>query len=96
MMSSIAPVVGESDAERQLQTLQQENNMLRQQLSRSVTSLISNGKVNAISSVIDDRCMYNNFLIGIWKIPDFLKRFFGNLPLDDKILSLMMVAGECE
>ena len=45
MVTSFAAVSDPAESCRQLQTLQEENFALKQQLSKSVTSLISHGKV---------------------------------------------------
>merc|ERR1711915_154598 len=50
MACSIAAVHDPLESQRQLQTLQEENLMLKQQLSKSVTSLISHGKVSVTSA----------------------------------------------
>jgi len=50
MACSIAAVHDPLESQRQLQTLQEENLMLKQQLSKSMTSLISNGKVSVTSA----------------------------------------------
>ena len=48
MVTSFAPVNDPAESSKQLQTLQEENFALKQQLSKSVTSLISHGKVRNV------------------------------------------------
>ena len=50
MVASIAAVHDTSESQRQLQTLQEENFLLKQQLSKSMTSMISTGKVSVTSA----------------------------------------------
>ena len=50
MVASIAAVHDSSESQRQLQTLQEENFLLKQQLSKSMTSMISTGKVSVTSA----------------------------------------------
>ena len=50
MVASIAAVHDNSESQRQLQTLQEENFLLKQQLSKSMTSMISTGKVSVTSA----------------------------------------------
>merc|ERR1711862_787749 len=49
-MGSIAAVHDTSESQKQLQTLQEENYLLKQQLSKSMTSMISTGKVSVSSA----------------------------------------------
>ena len=51
IVASIAAVHDTSESQRQLQTLQEENFLLKQQLSKSsMTSIISTGKVSVTSA----------------------------------------------
>ena len=50
MVASIAAVHDTSESQKQLQTLQEENFLLKQQLSKSMTSMISTGKVSVTSA----------------------------------------------
>ena len=52
MVTSFAAVSDPAESSRQLQTLQEENFALKQQLSKSVTSLISHGKVRTNNQLI--------------------------------------------
>ena len=50
MVASIAAVHDTSESQKQLQNLQEENFLLKQQLSKSMTSIISTGKVSVTSA----------------------------------------------
>ena len=50
MVASIAAVNDPFESQKQLELLQEENLLLKQQLSKSMTSLISNGKVSVTSA----------------------------------------------
>ena len=50
MVASITAVHDTSESQKQLQTLQEENFLLKQQLSKSMTSMISTGKVSVTSA----------------------------------------------